>query len=434
MGFTKEESSTTKGFITLRGQAPSKRSALDTSRCDIVWTTDNTCSCIDTYAGTEVASSAEHSSKRVNYINIQMSHALAAEGATIPAVRTGEETMIARKVPSMWAVCAQHSGVVKSIGDTAVTVEYDGNRVDHYEIGRKFGSSAGITTPQNLMCNVRVGQKLKVGDVIVYNSGFFAPDPLNPGNVVMKQGVLSRVALTEAPLTYEDSSMIFPTLSKKLRISKTVIQTVISPFDRKVRVMVSPGDEVNARQALCIVESPTAAAAGVFSAEAYDSLRRLRSKSPRATRSGKVEKIEVLYRGDIKEMSSSLRDIAKEYDKELANRLRSLGKPVFTGEVDDGYRINGNPLALNTIAIRFYITHTEEAGTSDKGVYAHQMKSVFGAVVNKQWMTESGKPLDAIQSGKSILDRIVLSEPIIGVASAILEKTTQDILEIWHKD
>ena len=56
-----------------------------------------------------------------------------------------------------------------------------------------------------------------------------------------------------------------------------------------------------------------------------------------------------------------------------------------------------------------------------KGVFANQLKTVFGDVFEKDIVTESGVTVDAIFGAKSVSDRIVLSPFVIGTTATLLK-------------
>jgi hypothetical protein len=88
--------------------------------------------------------------------------------------------------------------------------------------------------------------------------------------------------------------------------------------------------------------------------------------------------------------------------------------------VDDGFRVEGDPLALDTLAIKVYITSLVSAGVGDKGVFAHQMKTVFGEIMTEDVKTESGVLVDAIFGQNSVDARIVLSPAVVGTTATLL--------------
>jgi hypothetical protein len=105
----------------------------------------------------------------------------------------------------------------------------------------------------------------------------------------------------------------------------------------------------------------------------------------------------------------------------MAKRHKSAGRKGFTGSTDEGFRVDGEPLALDTVAIQIYITADVSAGVGDKGVFANQMKTVFGKVMENELKTESGTVIDCVFGYKSVYDRIVNSPAIIGTTTTLLD-------------
>ena len=106
----------------------------------------------------------------------------------------------------------------------------------------------------------------------------------------------------------------------------------------------------------------------MFDQVSRNTLRVLSSQTPTAKVRGVIERVEVYYNGELEDMSDTLRAIASKSDQELAQRQRSQGKKVFTGAVDESFRIEGDPLNLDQIAIRFFITSSVPAGVGDGSV------------------------------------------------------------------
>lgn len=137
---------------------------------------------------------------------------------------------------------------------------------------------------------------------------------------------------------------------------------------------------------------------------------------------GVVEKIEVLYTGELEDMSASIRNLADRSDSEMRKHMKQMGKKGVVGRVDVGYRIDGHPLDENTAVVRVYITGPVAMGVGDKGVFASQMKTVVGSVLTGVCETEDGVPLDAIFGYYGLQKRIVLSADIMGTANTVLKR------------
>lgn len=333
----------------------------------------------------------------------------------------------------MFALTAKKPGKVISVDDAGIVVEYDDGEKKGYELGRRFGHAAGLTIPHNVISQMKVGQKFKEGDLICYNDDFFEPDILNPSNVIWKGGIMVKTVLLESTQTLEDSSAISERVAGLLTTKMTKVKHIVVTFDQSIRKLVKSGDQVESEDILCIIEDAVTANSGLFDEESMDTLRVLSSQTPQAKVKGVVERVEVFYHGDKEDMSESLRALANASDREMAKRNRSAGKKPFTGSVDEGFRVEGEPLALDTVAITVYITADVPAGVGDKGVFCNQMKTVFGEVMTGEVMTESGKIIDAIFGQKSIADRIVLSPDVIGTTATLLDVIGKKAVELYRK-
>jgi len=371
--------------------------------------------------------------KRVNFVGIQNSHGVACAGARQAAVRTGYEQVVPHRNSDLFALTAKKPGRVLSVTDTGMVVQYDDGEVKGYELGRRYGNAAGLTIPHSVVADLREGQKFAAGALICHNDGFFERDVLNPNGVVLKTGIIVKTVLLESTQTLEDSSSISKRAAALLATKMTKVKDVVITFDQSVRKLVKVGDTVEAEDILCIIENAVTANTDLFDDESLDTLRLLSAQAPLAKAKGVVERIEVYYHGEKDDMSEALRTLANASDRELSKRNKSAGREAFTGQVDDGFRVDGDPLQLDTACIRIYITSDVAAGVGDKGVFCNQMKTVFGEVMEGEVTTESGKVIDAVFGQKSIADRIVLSPEIIGTTTTLLDVIAKKALAAYKK-
>ena len=358
--------------------------------------------------------------KRVNFVGIQRGHMVACKGYHQLPVRTGYEQVIGHRTGDLFSLTAKKAGKVTSVSEKGIIVEYEGGDSQGYELGRRFGNAAGLTLPHNIVTPLREGQSFKAGAPICYNDGFFEPDVFNPGNIIWKGGLLVNVALMESSMTLEDSSGISPRVAELLSTKTTKVNTIVVRFNQKVSRLLKAGTVVEPESILCVIEDEVTASNNLLDEETLDTLSVLSAMVPQAKTNGVVELIEVSYHGDKEDMGESLRAIAEAGDRDRAKRLKASGKKVFTGTTDEGYRVEGVPLALDTMAIKIYITGDVPAGIGDKGVFCNQLKTVFGSVMPGEMRTQSGLLIDAFFGQKSIDDRIVGSPAIIGTTGALL--------------
>jgi hypothetical protein len=372
--------------------------------------------------------------KRVAFVSVQNSHMLACDGYHVSPVRTGYEQIIAHRSGDMFATTAKQEGVVVSMGPHGMVVQYADGSKKAIELGLRYGSAAGLTVPHTLvpMPTLKAGDAFKSGDALAFNQGFFALDPLNPKQVAFKGSLMARVALMESPMTLEDSCLITQSLADKLKTQIAQPRTVVLDFKQSLSHLVSVGLQVSSDDILCVIEDAVSANQSLFSQTSLDTLRALQAQVAVAKYAGTIERIEVYYHGEIEDMSESLQAMAHWGDAQLAKRYKALGKPVLTGRVDEGFRNEGAPLLLDTMAVRIYILNEVAAGVGDKAVFGNQMKSVIGRVAQQELRTESGLQLDAIFGAKSVEARIVGSFDIIGTTATLLRVASNRAVKAYR--
>ena len=371
-------------------------------------------------------------SKRVNFISIQQGHTVASEGYHQPYVRTGYESVIANRTTDMFAYTAKQDGKVVAKTKTGIIVDYaDGTRKG-VSIGRIFGKAEGSVYPHDIVSDLEVGDVVKKGDIVAYNTGFFEKDFLNPGKVIMKNSMNVKTALYESNQTHEDGSSISKEVSARLSAKTTKVKSITVGFKQNLLNIVKVGQVVEPKDYLMIIEDEITSTVSNFDEESLLLLSNLSKQAPKAKYSGTIDRIEVLYHGNKEDMSSSLLQLVEKTDKSLADMCKSSGKPVITGQVNDDYRVAGVPLALDKAEIKIYLTISTHSGVGDKGVFANQLKTIFGEVMDYDMHTESGDRIDAIFSNKGIASRIVLSPYIIGTTTTLLRVLAKKMVQVYR--
>jgi hypothetical protein len=359
--------------------------------------------------------------KRVNFISIQQSSGISGVGYTPTPLRTGYEEVLAHRTDDLFAKAASDNGKVTSVTEKAVEVTYKNGEVETLELGRRFGVAAGVTTPHEVATIWKVGDSIKKGDIIAFNSLFFTPNRYNKGQVLWKAGVMANVTLMDNVDTLEDSSTVSEAIALKLATNATKVRSLSLAFDQSVHGMVKVGDQLEAESILCTIENPVGASGSLFDKTSMDTLNILSKQTPRAKKPGVVERIEVFYHGDPDNMSASLKDLAHLSDKNRRSLAKELNQTFTSGRVDDTMRFEGDPLTPNTLIIQVYISGLEPMGIGDKQVVGNQLKSIVSRVVPDGNHTESGIPIDATFAFTSIDARIVNSPIIAGTTNMLLE-------------
>lgn len=332
----------------------------------------------------------------------------------------------------MFSDRAEQDGTVTAITENTITVTYKDGTIKGFELGNRYAAAAGLTIPQPIATDFKVGNKFKAGDVITYNTNYFTKDRYSD-TLSFKNSTPVNVVVYENEMTDEDACTVSADLASKLSTNTTKVRDIVVNFEQQITNLVKVGTEVEANDVLCQITDDFVAQNNTFTKEDLDTLKLLGSQVPLAKVRGRVSKIEVFYHGDLEDMSDGLRKLAREHDRILANKLKSLGKNVYTGSVDEGYRVDGEPLMLDTLVVRVYIDSEIASSVGDKLVFGLQLKSIISKVNETPLTTEDGRVLDVEFGRRAIYARIVNSPDIIGTTTVLLEVIAKKALEAYNK-
>lgn len=370
--------------------------------------------------------------KRINLVPVQAQQGIFADGYQASPLRTGYEQVVASRTNDKFASIAEDQGVIEDVNKRAIRVKYKDGTIESHPLGRMYGSSGGVTYPHDLVTVLKKGDKVKYGDVLTFNRKFFIPDPFNKNQVVYKQGVICRTAFIDDIDTLEDGSAISEEMAKALTTQTSEVRTIQVRFDQYVHDLTKIGTHVDLETILCTIEDPETAENPLFDEVAADTLSRLTAQTPRAKTTGVISNIEVYYHGDYEDLSPNLKAIVDVSDAERKRKAKALGVPAYTGQVDTSFRVTGNALDPDTIAIQFTIDHNVPAGTGDKGVFSNQMKTVFSRVMKGVNETLDGEPLGAKFGNTSVEARIVLSPKLWGTTNTLLRVGSKHIVDVYR--
>ncbi|WP_257291521.1 hypothetical protein [Endozoicomonas sp. ONNA1] len=372
--------------------------------------------------------------KRTNFTNVQQSHGIAVEGGSVSPLRTGHEEVIAHRVDDLFAFSAKEDGVIENVSEKALTVKYKSGKVDSVELGERWGVVAGTNVKHSIVTDFSQGTKVKAGDILAYNTGFFERSWFNPTQVSWKAGVMVKTAIMDTLDTLEDSSAISERVGKLMTTTVGKVRHIKVPFDHTVHNLVSVGDHVESDSILCTLEDSITGDNKLFDESTAQALNVLSAAAPKAKFAGTVDRIEVMYYGDMSDMSDSLQAIAKQGDRERRKRVKELSlNEAATGELKESIHVDAALLPMDTLVISIYISHPQTAGVGDKGVFGSALKTTFGRVLTGVNETESGETIDAVFGFQSISNRIVTSPMIMGTTNTLLRVLGKHLAELYKE-
>lgn len=368
--------------------------------------------------------------KRINFVNIQNGHTIATAGYEQPALRTGYEYLMPYKVGSLYCVTAPEPGSVVSITDKQLKVKYASGSEKTYRLGATYGRMEGSVYRHNLVTDLKMGQKFKVGEYLTYNDGFFERDWLNPEYLVMKFNKTITVALSMSDEVYEDSSAISKKLSEEMTATVIKEKSFIIEFDKNITDLKNEGDEVDVNDSLFTLTSSETDYSNL-SESSIDLLKGIANLSPRARVRGTIFRYEVKYNGELSDMSPTLRKLAQRLDKQTLIETECTDVAISNNRVSSEYRSAGTNLMPGSLELKIFIQHQVAQAHADKGVFASQMKSVISDVMRSTVTTASGTEVDAMFSYRSILNRTALSPLLIGTTNRLLRHVSPMVADAY---
>lgn len=340
---------------------------------------------------------------------------------------------MAHRTTDMFATTAKQDGKVLSVTSKGIVVEFvDGERKG-ISLGVVHGKAEGSVYPHTIITPLSAGQTFSKGDVLAYNTGFFEVDMLNPKQVVWKTSFNAKTVLWETNQTDEDSAFISPKIAEKMKAKTTKVRSFVIDFKQGVHKAVKPGMDVTPEDVLFILEDSITGDTGTYDEKSIESLKKFANMAPKAKVYGHIDKVEVYYHGSKEDMTPSLRTLVNQSDKDISNTYKSIGRDISNGQVTNEYRVEGNPLQLDTAEIKIYVTVHNGTGLGDKLVVANQLKGTISEVMDYTMTTESGEEIDIGFGYRSVGARIVASTDLIGTTTTLLKVIGKKAVEIYNK-
>ena len=287
------------------------------------------------------------------------------------------------QLSSDFVINAEDSGeIVDYDADSKIMIaKYKNGKCRAINLGGTIvkNSGGGFFLSNELVTNLKVGDKFKKDDVLAYHKDFFTNDSYN--NCRYNLGTLAKVALMSCYDTYQDSTFITEKFSEEAATEMCFQKQVTIGKNSNVEYMVKEGDEVKVGDSLIQFDtsyednSLNSLLASLGEREQELVLAGSRNDVP-SKFSGTIEKIKIYSTVDLDELSPSLRKIVKKYYSRINKKKafleqydpESKDSIVKCGMLMDESTNKVTPNKFNVIKgqkiedgvlIEFYIKHSE---------------------------------------------------------------------------
>lgn len=382
--------------------------------------------------------------KRQSFANIMLSHHIPTKDGDVLRLRTGYERVLPHRSSSSFTGIAKSSGKVEKVDKKLklIKVVYEDGSTDVFSYDNKFTGSSGLVIEQKMTVTVEEGQEVKQGDILVYNSEFFKPDPYST-QVDWKHGVMLNVVIAERNTTLEDASCISRRAGEKFSITPTEPTMVVLDSNSMVHDIVLEGKMVDRGDPLITFEDGDLGEVlrvNNMDDDTLEMIQELNRNIKKAPIAGKISKIDAYYGCPTTDMHPTLGELVKSIErKKLAMHKFSKGTDAeydypLVGPLPKNERFKNVDFNDRTVVLIFYITEEVGTGIGDKLVYDSSLKSVVSDVIDEPMITPSGVEVDAVFSGSGINRRIITSPLIVGTVQRVLEKVELDIVDWWESN
>lgn len=313
-----------------------------------------------------------------------------------------------------------------------------------FKYGEEYTKSQGTYLKQDLVVNVRAGDKVKKGDVLIYNSGFFVPksDPFGPGSdigVDWKHGVMANIVLLETSSTYEDACAITQEFGDKMMMHPAHVRQITLDKNTIVHQCAKVNDEIYSTDPIMIVEDgDLEVLGGVDDPDSVEFLNSLSRQKIKAKYHGRVAEINYLYGCHPDLLHPTLKKLILVQERNAYRIGKKMGKSnddlnAVSGYIRPGTKYQGIEFTENTVLIEFTIVEDLSTGEGDKLCIMTSNKTVVSKVMEKAPITKSGKIIDIVFSVTSPYKRIVNSPFVSGIANSVLEDAEKIIVDMFYE-
>ena len=391
---------------------------------------------------------------RIAFVSIQNTHVGGINNASLPPVRTGIEKTIQYQVGEQFCRKAKKDGVITNIdiNKKRVYITYKDNTTDYIEYSNEMLKNSDAYNMQTFDCFVKVGQKVKEGDLIAADNRFFKRDPITD-EIIYTQARSAMVAIMEGSYTEDDSSLITETLSKNLSMNFSKCKSIVLEPSDDIISCKEIGDYVKLGDPLMIFDKTGSIDISSsidltnmdskFAGFDDDALSDLIHQVPKANLDGTIEDIRVYWTVPVEQMSPSAAKFVNKYinrikkeivEEEKFTKRKSIKRTYIEVSKTDRNILCGEEIdnKVGGIVIQFFISNNDNMSVGDKISLHSALKSVNSTVVPKELEPYrlNGGRIDGIFSMISCNARMISSVNLSGLMGKIL----YDFSKQWAKD
>lgn len=323
-------------------------------------------------------------------------------------ITNGMDKVLPYHLSKEFAVVAEDDGVIVERKNNIVIIEYKNGKHQAIDtsVNVKKNSAAGFYITTQLMCDKKVGDKVKKNEVVGYEKSAFRKNN-DDLSATMTRGPFTKIAVIPRWDCYEDSAPVTEATSMRMSSSLVTEETAVLKPNMDVFHIAKIGDKISSGDPLLKFDQ--------FSqdAEVQDLMNIIRSKlkeggdefidstatTIKAHYTGEIVDIKIYSTVPLDDMSESMRKIVSDYYSRINGKINVLNKYKNSGDnnyymcgqrvaeypepipANDRGLLKGERVGDDGILFCFYIKYHDYIKKGDKVTAEFALKGIISNVI-----------------------------------------------------
>ena len=303
-------------------------------------------------------------------------------------ITSGADEALPYLISNTFVHKAKGKGEVIEKTDDHMIISYDDDTTEYVDLRENVekNSSSGFFVTLKLDTDLKVGSKVKEGQIVAYDKSSFNNEVGAENNLAYNIGKLKKCAILNTDEGYEDSAIISQELADDLTHSVVLKVDKVFSKDTNIYNLVKVGQEIEEGDNLLIIQSAydeddTNVLLKKLSDVSEDDITDLGRQPIKSKVTGVIQDI-VMYRTvELDELSESLRKAFVTYEKDIEAKKKVMKKyGIDTSSLPANYKLPATGKlknAENGVLIEFYLRYEDKMAVGDKLIYYSALKGVI---------------------------------------------------------
>lgn len=315
-------------------------------------------------------------------------HGMRVEKSDPLLITTGADEALPYLISNTFAHKTSADGKVVELTDDYMVIEHTNGENEYINLQEEVqkNSSSGFFITLKLDTDLKVGDKVKKGQIVAYDKKSFSDEMGADENIAYNIGTLAKFAILNTDEGFEDSAIISDALSEGMASDIVKAIPITLPKNTNVLSMCLKGQTVNEGDTLMVIqndydEEDLTTIMRNLSAD-DDSITELGRKTVKSEVTGWVQDIIIERTVELDELSPSLKKLVKSYEKNINDKKAIMNKY----KIEDNNKVLRDTKALppvgslknaaDGVKITIYLKYHDKFSTGDKLIYGTAVKGV----------------------------------------------------------